>query len=407
MTEMTLVEQQAEMKQLGLDLKKATGEVKTFAEKAVEEMKANKTLYTETKEAADKALLQMGEVTARITDLEQKMVARPGGRDVDQDVLKSLGQTIIDHETFKEKMLGQSTRRITTQFQIETRTLTSATGTWGSTASVATSLVQPDRQIATLALPMRPLTVRDLMAPGTTTSNALEYAIQTTRTNNAAVVAEGALKASSNYVWDLRSFPVRTVAHLVKASRQILDDAPGLQSIIDAEMRYGLAFAEEAELLYGDGTGVHILGVVPQATAYSAAFPVTGETAIDRVRLAMLQSVLALLPVSGTVLNPTDWTKIEMLKDGMGRYIIGDPQGTVAPRLWGLPVVASIALTAGTFLTGAFKQAAQIFDRLQVEVLISTENNDDFEKNMLTVRAEERLAFVVKRPAAFITGNLP
>lgn len=91
----------------------------------------------------------------------------------------------------------------------------------------------------------------------------------------------------------------------------------------------------------------------------------------------------------------------------MGRYIIGDPQGTVAPRLWGLPVVASIAMSAGTFLTGAFKYGAQIFDRMAIEVMISTENADDFEKNMISIRAEERLALVVKRPAAFITGSLP
>jgi HK97 family phage major capsid protein len=114
----------------------------------------------------------------------------------------------------------------------------------------------------------------------------------------------------------------------------------------------------------------------------------------------MLQGVLALYPMTGTVLNPTDWTKIEMTKDGMGRYIIGDPQGTVSPRLWGLPVVASIAMNASTFLTGAFKYAAQIFDRMTIELLISTENNDDFEKNMITMRAEERLALVVKRPGA-------
>ena len=290
---------------------------------------------------------------------------------------------------------------------IETKALLSATGTWGSTASVGNSLVMPDRQIPMQSLPMRQMTIRDLVAPGTTSSNAIEYAVQTTRTNNAAVVAENSLKPTSAYAWDLRSFPVRTIAHLVKASRQILDDAPGLQSTIDAEMRYGLDFAEEAEILNGDGTGQHLLGIIPQASAYSAAFDVTGETAIDRIRLAMLQGVLALYPMTGTVLNPTDWTKIEMLKDAQGRYIIGDPQGTVAPRLWGLPVVASLAMSAGTFLTGAFKYGAQIFDRMSIEVLISTENNDDFEKNMVTVRAEERLAFVVKRPAAFITGNLP
>jgi HK97 family phage major capsid protein len=243
-------------------------------------------------------------------------------------------------------------------FQIETKAITSATGSWGSTASTTTSITTPDRQ-PLLPMPMRTMTIRDLIAPGQTSSNSIEFAIQTTRTNNAAVVAEGALKPSSNYVWDLRAFPVRTIAHLVKASRQILDDAPALQSTIDAEMRYGLEFAEEAEMLYGDGTGAHLLGIVPQATAYSAPFtePV-GVTAIDRVRLAMLQSVQALLPVTGIVFNPLDWAKVETLKDAQGRYLVGDPQGVIQPRLWGLPVVASLALTAGTFLTGSFRYAS-------------------------------------------------
>lgn len=397
--------EQLELKTSVLAMKKATDEVKVFAEKAVGEIKSLGTMTTETKEACDKTLLAMGEITTRVADIEQK-IARRGGGPVDQEVLKSLGEHVVENAEVKSRLLGGN-KRGSVHFEIETKAIMSATASWGSTASVATSLVQPDRQIATLALPMRQLTIRDLVAPGSTSSNALEYAIQTTRTNNAAPVAEGALKPSSNYAWDLRSFPVRTMAHLVKASRQILDDAPGLQSIIDAEMRYGLAFAEEALLLYGDGTGQNILGIVPQASAYSGAFAVTGETAIDRIRLAMLQGVLALFPMSGTVLNPTDWTKVEMLKDGMGRYLIGDPQGTVAPRLWGLPVVASLALTAGTFLTGAFKTASQIFDRMAVEVLISTENNDDFEKNMITIRCEERLAFVVKRPGAFVTGSLP
>jgi HK97 family phage major capsid protein len=251
------------------------------------------------------------------------------------------------------------------------------------------------------------MTIRDLLAPGNTVSNAIEYPVQTGFTNNAAVVAENTLKPLSDITTDLRSTPVRTIAHRVLASRQILDDAPMLQSFVDSQMRYGLEYAEEAELLNGDGTGQHLLGIIPQASTYSAAFPVTGETGIDRLRLAMLQGVLALYPMTGFVLNPVDWTKIEMVKDGMGRYLIGDPQGNVAPRLWGLPVVASLAMAQGAFLTGAFKYAAQIFDRLAVEVLLSTEDMDNFSRNMVTIRAEERLALAVYRPAAFITGPLP
>lgn len=405
-----------EVKRLAEDMGKALGEVQRYARKSEEEVKSLGRMHDETKKAADEALLAFNtkteevikkatEFDTRLADVEQKMVATRISK-MNDDERMTIGQHVINNNEVKSRLLNGTAKGGTVRMEIETKTILSSSATWGATASVTNALVIPER-IPPVAIPMRQLTIRDLVAPGNTISNAIEFAVQTARTNNAAVVAENTAKPYSNFTWDLRSFPVRTIAHLVKASRQILDDAPALQATIDAEMRYGLQFAEEAQLLNGDGTGQNLLGIIPQASAYSAAFAVTGETAIDRIRLAMLQATIALFPVSGVVLNPTDWTKIEMLKDGMGRYIIGDPQGTAVPRLWGQPVVASLGMTAGTFLTGAFQYGAQIFDRLAIEVLISTENVDDFEKNMVSIRAEERLAFVVKRPAAFITGALP
>lgn len=392
--------EEIDIKTLGADLKKATDEVKTFAEKAQSEIKNLGDVTAETKAAADKALTDMGAISARLTDIEQKMARRPGG---DAAQTKSLGQTVVETDEVKalmERKNGQA--RVT----IDLRNITSATSTVGTGVSPATSLVGPDRQ-GIVNLPDRRMTVRDLITPGNTTSSAIEYPVEAGFTNSAAVVAEGAAKAQSDITFDLKSAPVRTIAHWMKASRQIMDDAPMLQSYIDGRLRYGLSYVEEAELLYGDGTGQHLLGIVPQATAYSGAFAVTGETAIDRLRLAALQATLALYPSTGFVLHPTDWAKIEMTKDGMGRYLVGNPQGQIAPTLWGLPVVATQAMTVNNFLAGAFRLGAQIFDRMSVEVLISTEDQDNFVKNMITIRGEERLALAVYRPAAFVTGTLP
>jgi HK97 family phage major capsid protein len=257
--------------------------------------------------------------------------------------------------------------------------------------------------------PRRNLVVRDLLTPGSTRSNAIEYPVETDNpmTTGAAVVSEGALKPQSNITFDLKSLPVRTIAHWMKASRQIMDDVPQLQSYIDGRLRYGLEYVEENELLYGDGTGQHLLGIIPQATAYAAAFAPTAPQAIDTLRLAALQATLALYPATGYVMHPTDWAKIELTKDGMNRYIVGDPQNQIAARLWTLPVVQTPAMQVSKFLTGAFRLGAQIFDRMSIEVLISTEDQDNFVRNMITIRAEERLALAVYRPAAFIYGTLP
>ncbi|MDR0258514.1 MAG: phage major capsid protein, partial [Comamonas sp.] len=132
----------------------------------------------------------------------------------------------------------------------------------------------------------------------------------------------------------------------------------------------------------------------------------TGEQRIDRIRLAILQAILAEFPASGVVLHPSDWAAIELTKDDQGRYLIGRPQDGTPPRLWNLPVVETTAIVQNTFLTGAFSLGAQIFDRMAVEILISTENDKDFENNMVTIRAEERLALAMYRPEAFVTGQL-
>jgi HK97 family phage major capsid protein len=120
----------------------------------------------------------------------------------------------------------------------------------------------------------------------------------------------------------------------------------------------------------------------------------------------VLQAALAELPPDGIVLHPSDWARVELHKDADGNYMFGGPQGATAPRLWGLPVVATQAMTIDKFLVGAFKTAAQIFDRMAIEVLVSSENEDDFVKNMITIRAEHRLALAVYRPTALIYGDL-
>ena len=258
-----------------------------------------------------------------------------------------------------------------------------------------------------VGLPQRPLVIRDLLTVSPTVSNAVEWPQQTGFTNNAAPVAEGATKPYSNITTNLMSSPVRTIAHMMKASRQILDDAPALQSFINQQMIYGLQVVEETEILFGDGTGQHLLGIVPQSTPYSAPFAVTGETAVDRLALAATQATIALVPTTGIVVHPLDWAKIRLLKDGMGRYLIGDPQNTAARLLWEMPVAVSLAVTAGTFIVGAFRDAATLFERMSVEVLVSTENADDFERNLVSIRVEERVALAVFRPQGFIYGTLP
>ncbi|HKS13899.1 MAG TPA: phage major capsid protein, partial [Pseudomonas sp.] len=352
-------------------------------------------MQAETRGKVDELLLKQGELQARMQDAEQKLVN--AGKKHEPEVQQSAGQ-LVSAKMAEEGVT--STFRGSRRVEVPRAAITSAPDSGGS-------LVQTER-VGVILAPQRRLTIRDLVAPGNTDSNAVEYVRETGFTNNAAIVGEGMAKPYSDLKFALENANVRTIAHLFKGSRQILDDASALQSYIDARARYGLLLAEEAQLLYGNGTGNNLKGIIPQAQAYSAPAGVVVEAAqrIDRIRLALLQAMLAEFPATGVVLNPIDWAAIELLKDAEGRYIIGKPQEGTAPRLWNLPVVETQAIVQDQFLVGAFSLAAQIYDRMGIEVLVSTENDKDFENNMVTIRAEERLAFAVYRPEAFVTGPL-
>lgn len=377
--------------------KAAVDAVKEIAEKALADASKGLDLSNSVKEKADDAIVKMNGLTEQLTALEQKMARGAGGGD---DRVKSLGEQFVDSDSFKSLQTSGGQRG---RANLEVKaTITLATT---NAAGSAGSGVQNTRLPGMVDIPQRRMTIRDLITPGQMDGNTLEYVREKVFTNNAGMVAEGAAKPSSDLQLEVVSTGAKVIAHYMKASRQVIDDVAQLRSMIDQRLLYGLANKEESQLLNGDGTGQNLLGIIPQATAYSAPITISGATSIDMMRLAMLQAALADLPATGHVMNPADWAWIELLKDTTGGYIIGNPQGTISPTLWGLPVVTTQAIAIDKFLTGAFRMGAQLFDRWQARVELATENEDDFIKNLVTILAEERLALAVYRPQAFIYGD--
>jgi HK97 family phage major capsid protein len=391
------------LKEVSAELVRVSDDFTKKAEAAMNEVKNAGKLADETKSAVDEMAVKQTELVGvvdalkvQLGEVEQRSV-RQRGNGASQ--VQSIGsQLISDADKLKAFAASlQGGQRLNVAISDVQNALLSS--------GVAEGVVQPQIQPGIDQMPKQRLFIRDLIAPGRTTSPAIFWVQQTGFVNNAAVVAEGALKPTSTISFDTKITPVSTIAHLFKASKQIMDDFAQLQSTVDAEMRYGLKFAEEQEILFGDGTGVHLEGIVPQAQAFAPAFTVEMQTQIDDLRLAMLQSQLARLPADGFVLHFIDWAKIELTKDANGGYILANPLRLAGPTLWGLPIVATeVAEFEGEFLTGPFRTGAQLFDREDANVVISTENNDDFEKNMITIRCEERAALAVKRPEGFVTG---
>lgn len=384
-----------EYKQVQADLKQVGDQLKAFAEQSQAEIKNHAQMSTETKASVDGLLVQQGELSARLQAAEQLIVKLDtnGGHAA---APKSMGEQFIGAEGF-DAFAARGKGSFTSSVNAVVTSLTGSAG----------DLIVPQR-VGMIAPAQQRLTIRDILNWGRTTSNSLEFVRESGFTNNANVVSENPAsnKPESNLTFEMDSAPVATIAHWIHASKQVLADAAMLSSYIDGRLRYGLKLKEEAQLLKGSGVGLNINGLYTQATAYSnPGVTVQAETAIDRLRLALLQVTLAEYDADAIVLSPVDWAAIELTKTTDNQYLFTTPTGLAAPGLWGRPVVATQSMDTGDYLVGAFGQAAQGWDREDVNVTVSTEDRDNFVKNMVTILCEERVGLTVYRPEALVKGD--
>lgn len=389
-----------DLKALKADLKQTGDDMRKYVEETKAAVKIAGDLSAEGKAKVDDLLIKNGELQAQQKQMEL-MIAKLDNNEGKTSKSESLGELFTAHEGF-EAFAASANRGVKGSFSIPLKmAITSLPGSAGAN-------IQPQR-IGMVAPKVQRLFIRDLLAAGRTTSNSIEYVRETGFTNNANVVSENPAnpKPESDIIFELDSAPVATIAHWIRASKQVLADIPMLQSYIDNRLRYGLMLKEEAQLLKGSGVGLNINGVYTQAVDYlNPGVTVQNETSIDRLRIAMLQVVLAELDPDGIVLSPIDWTTIELLKNDQNNYLFTQPQGVATPTLWGQPVVATQSMDVGDFLVGAWQQGAQLFDREDISVTVSTEDRDNFVKNMVTILCEERVALTVTRPEAFVKGPL-
>lgn len=393
-----------DMDALKKELQRITDSVKEEGAKALAQVEKHGTMAAQTKDTVDKLLTDQGGLKTRLDDLEQKIAK--GRTDDTQGAVEDSLDLSIEKAAESMAEFGKSKslqKQVVIPINRKALTNTGVTGT---------ALTYPGTQIMPQPLQplLRRLTIRDVLASGRMSGAVLFYQRETGFTNNAAPVSEGSLKPKSDLTFELITEPVRTIAHMFDVSLQMLSDVPYIQSYIASRGMYGLKLVEEAQLLTGSGTGQNLEGIYTAATAYNLALdaliPNATATDIDKLRLALLQVELANAFADTIALHPSNWAVIELLKDSQLRYVWADPTNTNGPRLWGRRVLSTQAMTQNTFLVGDFAAHAQIFDRQDANIAISFENKDNFERNMATIRIEERLALAIYRPEAFIKGTL-
>lgn len=254
-----------------------------------------------------------------------------------------------------------------------------------------------------------PLLIANLLDRQTSDGTTLEYMRDTSGPqstwNAAAVVAEGADKPKSGpFTFDLITTTLKTVAHWVPITRQAADDNSQLMGYINGRLTYGLDYKLDREILTGNGT-TQMQGILT-TSGIGTYQPGSGNTdsKLITVRKAKTQGELALYPPDAIVMNPLDWQDIELDTDANGQFrVITTVTDSGAPmRIWGLTVVTSVAMTAGTALLGGYRMGATLWERQGVTILMTDSHADYFTANTLVILAERRANVAVHTPAAFV-----
>jgi HK97 family phage major capsid protein len=268
----------------------------------------------------------------------------------------------------------------------------------------------------------RPLSVRALFTQGSTGTDTIDYVRMINTVNNASVVPEakssakidgttvtdalGGVKPESSFEFQRDSTTVKNIAHWMPITKRALADVAQIRTMIDSFLRYGLDEELEDELLNGNGTGEHFLGLnnTPGIQTQTAA---GAQDALDITRIARTKvRIGGRATPTAYVMNPMDWQEVELLRNVNGDFYGGGPFALTDKRLWGLPVIESEAVAPKTAWCAAWNYGV-VYDREQATVTATDSHADFFVRNLVAILAEMRAAFAIMRPSAFVKITLP
>lgn len=289
-------------------------------------------------------------------------------KEIKMQEYRTAGEAFVGSDEFRAYNGGTS-GRVNVELRATIDTLTEPGSAW----------VRPDRLVAPGARFSTPLL--DAFNRIIVSSNSIEW-VSTGLAPEAEIVAEGELKPEATLISSLDVINLETVAHWVSATRQVLEDAPALRSYIDSQLLQGV---------------YKKLDAVAGAALTGATLPTASATdLISAVRVGIGTVQEAGFAPSLVVLNPMDYAAMDV--DMLSKTLDGD---RIRATYWGLDVVASAQVTAGTAYVGDFGAGTAFFDRNVASVYVTDSHAENFTSNIITILGEARAAAVISNVNAF------
>jgi HK97 family phage major capsid protein len=370
--------------------------LKSMSDKADAEMKDLGKVTTDTKNAIDALGVEQRTLADRLLQLEQKSSAQQD----DTPKEESWGEQFVKAAGYGDFQKKGAQRG---SFGVEVK----------NTVTNAIANTFSERRPGIVDGAFRVFTIEDLLVSIPTSANAIDWIRENVFTNAAAETAEGTQLPQSSITFVPGTMPVATVGHFVKVTRQLAMDNAALVAYINRRMVYGVNLKVENQLVAGNGTQPNLNGLTNAGNFTAHGYTAASLTAaglnnnrFDLIGKMIGDCALADYPADVVILNTGDWWTLRLAKDGQGRYLLGDPGSNVVPMLFGRPVVASNAMVAGKVWVGSLSQAATLHTRAGIALDLSDSDENNFQLQLVTIRATRRLALTVEKPAAARYGDL-
>ena len=198
-------------------------------------------------------------------------------------------------------------------------------------------------------------------------------------------------------------------------TKEMLNDVPQLSSYISTRLPAKVMNVEDAQLLTGGGTGANLQGLMTAGGGAAFNEASTGEfyqffgagasaytNEFDVLVAAKNQAQILEYSPNVIMVSSSDYNKMFLRKDANANYVIFT-NGVLT--LLGIPIVVSNAVADGKFIIGDFAQGATLAQREGMEISFAEQNEANFIKDLVTVKATERIALPIHNPNAFVWGT--
>ena len=305
---------------------------------------------------------------------------------------KSLGENFVNAVKKKGKIVARESFNIIAPAFEKAADDVQMTPTTAGVSAYATTY---DRNVVTA--PRVPLVIRDLFGSETISGSTLVYLVEGAMQGEPAITAEGAKKAQVHFADPTpKTVSLSKITAFIKESEEYINDYAFLASAINGRLIYALGLKEQSILV------TNLLGTSGIQTGSITAAATYLDVAEEILKAAMDVQEQSGFAADAIALNPADWFKLRTLKLTTNEYFGGGPFGAQSvPNLWGIPVCVTTAIAANKFVVGAWKTCGSVVQNGGIRVDSTNSDVDDFEKNLMTIRAEERLALAIRRPAGF------